>query len=70
MNLPEYIAEMGDDKAARLFGVTKRTAMSWRLRDRFPRPAQAEVIVSKSPVTMEGIYSADIQPVRLTEEAA
>ena len=70
MTLPEYIASMGDEKAARLFGVEKRTVMSWRLRDRTPRPVQAERIVANSPVTLEGIYSQDIKPVRLTAEAA
>lgn len=70
MTLPEYIASMGDEKAARLFGVERRTVMSWRLRSRIPRPKQAEVIVEKSPVTMEGIYAQGIEAVRLTEEAA
>lgn len=70
VNLPEYIAQMGDAKAAKLFGVSERTVMSWRLRDRIPRPTQAKNIVSKSPVTMDGIYSSGIKPVRLTKEAA
>lgn len=70
MTLPEYIAQMGDEKAGRLFGVETRTAMSWRLRSRIPRPKQAEVIVDRCPVTMEGIYSPDIKPVKLTEESA
>lgn len=69
VTLPEYIAQMGDEKAARLFGVETRTAMSWRLRSRTPRPAQAKVIVERSPVTMDGIYSPDIQPVKISEAA-
>jgi DNA-binding transcriptional regulator YdaS (Cro superfamily) len=58
MNLPEYIEKIGDDAAAVLFGVKPRTAKSWRLGDRFPRPKQAQFIVeaSKGEVTMDGIY--------------
>jgi hypothetical protein len=70
VNLPEYIAQMGDEKAARVFGVSRRTVMSWRLRNRLPRPAQAKRIVETSPVTIAGIYSPDIPAVKLTEEAA
>jgi hypothetical protein len=70
MTLPTYIAQMGDEKAARLFGVKTRTAMSWRLRTRFPRPEQARVITERSPVTMDGIYSPDIPAVKLTEETS
>ena len=54
--LAEYIAEVGDEKAAAMFGVKTRTAKSWRLGDRYPRPEQAKVIVENSPVTYEGIY--------------
>ena len=54
--LPEYIETIGDEAASILFGVEKRTAQSWRLRTRLPRPEQADVIVKKSPVTWEGIY--------------
>lgn len=57
MDLIAYIKEVGDLAAAKRFGVTKRTAQSWRLRERTPRPEQAAVIVKKSPVTYEGIYS-------------
>jgi hypothetical protein len=57
MDLIEYLEKMNDDtKAAKLFGVKPRTVLSWRLGDRTPRPAQAAVIVKKSPVTYEGIY--------------
>lgn len=69
ITLPDYIAQMGDEKAARLFGVETRTAVSWRLRERMPRPRQAKVIVERSPVTMDGIYSEDIPAVKLTESA-
>lgn len=56
MKLIDYIKETGDAKCAKLFGVKVRTVRSWRLGERFPRPAQAQVIVKKSPVTHEGIY--------------
>lgn len=56
MDLIEYLEKMGDEKAANLFGVKKRTVMSWRLRERTPRPKQAQIITERSPVTMEGIY--------------
>ena len=57
--LPEYIEEIGDKAAGKLFRVKPRTAMSWRLRTRFPTKDQADVIVKKSPVTYEGIYSVE-----------
>ena len=50
------LGEVGDAAAAKRFGVAKRTAQSWRLGERTPRPEQAAVIVKKSPVTFEGIY--------------
>jgi len=61
--LPEFIEMVGDQAAADLFGVKKRTAQSWRLRSRFPRPEQSNRIVEKTawhecgPVTHKGIYS-------------
>ena len=62
--LPEFIAKIGDDKAAKLFStrgrrVKARTAMSWRLRTRFPTKDQADVIVKKCEVTYDGIYSVE-----------
>lgn len=56
MTLVDFIEKEGDAKAARLFRVKPRTTKSWRLGDRHPRPKQAQIIVRKSPVTMEGIY--------------
>jgi hypothetical protein len=69
MTLPDYIKQVGDEKAAEVFGVSPRTAMSWRLRDRFPRPQQARKIIASSPVTMEGIYSNGIEKRFLTDAA-
>ncbi len=59
LTLPDYIADIGDEKAAKLFKVKPRTAMSWRLRTRFPTKDQADVIVRKCPVTYEGIFSVE-----------
>lgn len=62
MNLPEYIQAVGDAAAAEKFGVKPRTAASWRRRERFPRPEQAEMIVRTSPVTYAGIYGNEDAP--------
>lgn len=59
LTLPDYITKIGDDEAAKLFRVKPRTAMSWRLRTRFPTKDQADVIVKKCPVGYEGIYSVE-----------
>lgn len=48
MNLSEYITRVGDPKAAELFGVSERTAMSWRLGERRPRPQKAMEIVERT----------------------
>ena len=58
MRLPEYIEKVGAAKFAKLIGVKKRTAESWKRMERRPRPEQAQRIVEKTPVTMEGIYGA------------
>lgn len=56
VTLPEYIRRVGIEQAAVLWDCKKRTVESWMRKERYPRPEQARVIVSKSPVTMEGIY--------------
>lgn len=62
ITLPKFIEEAGDKAAANLFGVTPRTAQSWRLGDRTPRKDQAQIIIEKTKrhrlgsVTYEGIY--------------
>lgn len=58
MDLPSYILQVGDDAAAKLFDATPRAVASWRLRKRYPRPAQAHVIVERTggAVTRDGIY--------------
>lgn len=62
MELTEYIELIGDEKAAAIWKVKPRTAQSWRLRERTPRPEQAEAIVATSPVTYEGIYGPKHPP--------
>src|SRR5690554_1818601 len=59
MTLPEYIEQVGDAAAARLFRVKPRTAMAWRLGERHPRPAKAAEIVRVlgGAVTFEGCYA-------------
>lgn len=56
--LPQFIADIGDAQAAALFDVKERTAMAWRLRERYPRPEKANEIVEKTEgeVSFEGIY--------------
>lgn len=61
---------MGDEKAARLFGVETRTAASWRRLERRPGQRHLKTILERSPVTVEGIYSPDIEGVNLTDEVA
>jgi hypothetical protein len=59
VTLPEFIASMGDDKAAALFDEPVRTVMSWRHGARRPRPAKAQKIVERSEgkVTFADIYA-------------
>jgi hypothetical protein len=56
MNLPQYIRQVGPAAFAKKVKVKKRTAESWMRMERRPRPEMAQVIVEKTPVTMEGIY--------------
>lgn len=55
-----YLRELGDARAAELFGVKPRTAKSWRRGERYPRPAQARVIAERSPVTLHDIYGSPL----------
>ena len=56
MNLRDFLTTVGDEKAAKLFRTKIRTVASWRRGERLPRFNLAKRIVSKSPVTYEGIY--------------
>jgi hypothetical protein len=59
MELAVYIHCVGDEAAARLFGVAIRTASSWRRMERAPSPQQALNIVelSEGKVDWKGIYA-------------
>jgi len=59
MDLSSYIEQLGDEEAAKRFGVKKRTVASWRRRERKPRPKQVPKIIkaAKGELSYEGIYS-------------
>jgi DNA-binding transcriptional regulator YdaS (Cro superfamily) len=58
VDLPTFIAEVGDAQAAKLFNVTPRAAASWRYGTRRPRPEKAWEIerVTKGRVRFVDIY--------------
>lgn len=62
MKLRDFIRKVGDEEAARLLGVNKRAAMSYRLGERTPKPAAARRIVKNTkkhplgPITLEDVY--------------
>lgn len=58
MRLSEYIEAVGDEPAAKLFGVKKITAYSWRKGYRLPRPKKAKEIekITKGKVTVRDCY--------------
>ncbi len=56
MKLTDYIAKIGDEAFAEKFGITRRAALSYRLRERRPKPELAARIVQETPVTWKGIY--------------
>lgn len=68
--LSEFIVEIGDVAASRLFGVKLRTIQSWRRRERYPRPDQAHEIVrlAGGKVDYAGIFGPAPTPAR--QEAA
>lgn len=55
MRLSEYIRELGPDKFAKLYGVSRRAAQSWLYLQRTPSLTQGKRIVDSSPVTWDGI---------------
>lgn len=62
MKLTTYIETIGDEAAAKQFGVKKRRIESWRANGtsrRYPRRQIAEQIVkvTNGIVTMDGIYN-------------
>jgi DNA-binding transcriptional regulator YdaS (Cro superfamily) len=48
MNLPEYIATIGEQAAATLFGVTLSRVRSWRYGRRQVMPNDARTIIEKT----------------------
>lgn len=63
MELSEYITQIGDKAAAKLFGISERVAQSYRNKERRPRPERARHIIEASggKVDWNGIYA---QPLR------
>jgi hypothetical protein len=59
MELSKYIDKVGDAAFAQQFGIRPRTAMSYRLKERQPRPKLANKIIAETPVTWRGIYAAE-----------
>lgn len=57
MELQKYIEKVGDAAFAAKFGISERAAMSYRLKQRMPRPKLANKIVATTPVTWGGIYA-------------
>ena len=43
--LSEFITEIGDIEAGKLFGVTERGASTWRRHERVPAPRMAAHII-------------------------
>lgn len=58
MDLSTFIEKVGDERASKLFKVSRRTAQSWRLRERLPRPKQVPKIIKGSggELSYESIY--------------
>ena len=59
MNLTDYISALGDDTAAKVLGITVRSAKAYRLGVRTPRPAKAQQMVKRSrgKLSLEAIYA-------------
>lgn len=57
-SLPDFIREIGVDRAAALFGEKPRTVMGWMYRERFPRKQTAAKIVerTKGKIDYAAIY--------------
>ena len=65
MTLPDYIRQIGEAKAATVFGVKQRTVKSWREGARQPRPLQAAKIedITHGIVSFRECYPDTIAPV-------
>lgn len=51
------LAELGDEQAANVLGVTPRAAKAYRLGDRLPRPRQAPEVARRLGLTLADIYA-------------
>ena len=60
--LCRFIDEVGDKAAAEIAGISVRTAASYRLGERVPRPDIAQRFVDTGRVTWEGIYKPASKP--------
>jgi hypothetical protein len=58
MNLVLYIQEVGDNQAAKEFGVKPRTTASWRRRERYPKRPKALEIARIKNWSIEQIYGS------------
>lgn len=60
MTFQEYLADLGDARVATIYGVSVRTAESWRLGRRVPKPEMARQLVSHAHglLTWDDIYAA------------
>ena len=59
MTLPDFLKDVGDTKVADAIGVSPRAVLAWRLRERYPRPAQAAKLVEFAAGRLDysGIYA-------------
>lgn len=57
MTLSEYIREITVPVFAKRFKVTERAATAYMYGARRPRPELAKIIVDKTPVDWEGVYT-------------
>lgn len=68
MTFPDFIKNAGGDQAvADAIGVSPRTVLAWRLRERYPRPAQAARLVDFAAGLLD--YSAIYAPVQAEDRA-
>ena len=72
MNLPEFLRELGDERAADAIGVKARTVGSWRRGERMPRPAHARCIIllSDGRLDFSSIYSGEKSAARKSRSAS
>ena len=61
MTLSDYIRDVGETAAVRLFGVSVYAVRSWKHGLRHPRPDKANEIVAitNGKVTLSDIYAAN-----------